>query len=208
MQYEFEKNKPNIECRSILFTVTIGIILGLVAKLVDVPEITGMLPILDDIFGRFGVWIFIATLLSIFSNTPVYAAIRVFSFFISMLFTYYAYTILFLGFFPKSQIILWSIISIFSPICAAVMWYAKGNKSIANILAALPIIALCTEWYITGRENILLLTFYICMIVSLLIYVPKKAKRCLHVILIAAVITLLVIRAGWMDLIYGGLLNI
>lgn len=88
------------------------------------------------------------------------------------------------------------------------MWYAKGNKSIANILAAAPIVALRTEWYITGRENILLLTFYIGMIVCLLIYVPKKAKRCLPVILIAAGITLVLIRAGWMDLIYGGLLNI
>ncbi|QHI72917.1 hypothetical protein [Aminipila terrae] len=208
MQCKFGKIKPTMQYRSILFTVTIGIILGLVAKLVDVPQITGTLPILDDIFGRFGVWIFIATLLSVFSNTPVYAAIRVFSFFISMLLTYYAYTILFLGFFPKSQIILWSFISIFSPICAAAMWYAKGNKGIANILAAAPIVALCTEWYITGRENILLLTFYICMIVCLLICVIKKAKRCLPVLLIAAVITLLLIRVGWMDLIYGGLLNI
>lgn len=163
---------------------------------------------MDDIFGRFGVWIFTATLLAVFSNTPVHAAIRVFSFFISMLLTYYAYTILFLGFFPKSQIILWSVISLISPICAIVIWYEKENKSIANILAAFPITALCTEWYITGSENLLLLVIYLCMIVCLLIYVPKKAKRCLPIILIAVAMTLLLIKTGWMDLIYGGLLNI
>lgn len=67
--------------------------------------ITGEFPILDDIFGRFGIWIFVATLLAVYSNTPLHAALRVFSFFFTMILTYYAYTILFLGFFPKSQII-------------------------------------------------------------------------------------------------------
>lgn len=208
MQSRFKKNKSKIECHSIYFAVVIGIILGLVAKLVDVPKLTGMLPIFDDIFGRFGVWIFTATLLAVFSNTTIHAAIRIFSFFISMLLTYYTYTILFLGFFPKSQIVLWSIISLFSPICASVIWYAKENTSIANILAALPIAALCTEWYITGIENVLLLVTYLCMIVCLLIYIPKKPKRCLPIILIALTITLLLIKSGWMDLIFGGLLNI
>lgn len=35
-----------------------GIILGLAAKLADVPEVTRKLPVLDDIGGRFGMWIF------------------------------------------------------------------------------------------------------------------------------------------------------
>lgn len=208
MQFRFRKNKPKIGCHSIIFAAIIGIFLGLVAKLVDVPEITGEFPILDDIFGRFGIWIFVATLLAVLSYTPIHAAIRVFSFFFTMILTYYAYTILFLGFFPKSQIILWSIISLISPICAAAMWYAKENRSIGNILAALPIIELCTEWYITGRENILLLVTYLCMIVCLLIYIPQKVKRYLPIILITTVITLLLIKTGYMDLLYEELLNI
>lgn len=208
MQYRFRKNKPKKEFDSIIFAAIIGILLGLVAKLVDVPEITWKFPIFDDIFGRFGVWIFSATLLAVFSYTPIHAAIRVFSFFFTMLLTYYLYTILFLGFFPKSQIILWSIILLISPICAAAMWYAGEDRSIANVLAALPIIALCTEWYITGRENILLLVTYLCMIVCLLIYVIRKVKRYLPIILITVVMTLLLIKTGCMNLIYGQLLNI
>lgn len=125
-----------------------------------------------------------------------------------MLITYYTYTILFLGFFPRTQIILWSIISLISPICAVAMWHAKDNNGIANILAALPIVALCTEWYITGSENTLLLVIYLCMIVGLLLYVPKEMKRCLPIILIAAIMTILLIKTGWLELIYGGLLNI
>ncbi len=103
---------------SIFFPIILGFILGLTAKLVDVPAITHIFPIFDDIFGRFGVWIFTATLLAVFSITPLHAAIRGFSFFISMLLTYYVYTILLLGFYPKSQIILWGFVSLISPICA------------------------------------------------------------------------------------------
>ena len=116
-------NSKKIICNSIFFPIIIGFILGLIAKLVDVPTITSVFPIFDDLFGRFGIWIFTATLLAVFSLTPMHAAIRVFSFFVSMLLTYYVYTILFLGFYPKSQIILWAIVSLVSPICAAIMWY-------------------------------------------------------------------------------------
>lgn len=208
MQCKYRKNKTNIECHSIIYSAIIGIFLGLVAKLVDVPSLTGEFPILDDIFGRFGIWIFVATLLAVYSNTPLHAALRVFSFFFTMILTYYTYTILFLGFFPKSQIILWSIISLITPICASAMWYAREDKSIANILAALPIIVLCMEWYITGRDNILLLVAYLCMIVCLLIYIPQKVKRYLPIILITAAMTLLLIKIGCMNEIFEKLLNI
>lgn len=208
MYGELRNNKSNLEYRSIILATIIGAILGLVAKLVDVPEITSVLPIFDDLFGRFGIWIFAASILSIFSNTPINAAIKVFSFFVSMLIVYYTYTILFLGFFPKTQIILWSSISLISPMCAAVMWHAKETKRIANILAALPIVVMCTEWYITGSENTLLLVIYLCMIVCLLICVPQKVKRSLPIIVIAAVTTILLIKTGWMELIYGRLLNV
>ena len=200
-------NSKKIICNSIFFPIIIGFILGLIAKLVDVPTITSVFPIFDDLFGRFGIWIFTATLLAVFSLTPMHAAIRVFSFFVSMLLTYYVYTILFLGFYPKSQIILWAIVSLVSPICAAIMWYAHQNKWFTNILAALPIVALCTEWYITGSVNILLLPLYSFMIILLLMFVPRKKRQCLPIILIATVMTFLLLKSGLMDFIYGKLLN-
>ncbi len=192
---------------SIIFPIILGFILGLTAKLVDVPAITHSLPIFDDIFGRFGVWIFTATLISVFSFTPVRAAIRVFSFFISMLLTYYIYTILFLGFYPKSQIILWSIVSLISPICGAIMWYAHQRNWFTNILASLPIVALCTEWYITGEVNRLLLPVYLLMIILLLVFIPQKKRQCLPIILISTVITFLLLKTGLMEIIYRNLLN-
>jgi hypothetical protein len=203
------KNKiTNTKYYSIVIPVIIGIVLGLTAKLVDTPEMLGTFRIFDDIFGRFGIWIFVATMLAFFSRTPVYAAIRVFSFFVSMLFTYYLYTVLFLGFFPKSQIILWGAISLISPVCAVLMWYMNEDKWIANIISALPIVVLCTEWYLTAMKTIFLLFIaYLCMIICLLIYIPKNRWQCLSIILIAAIMSLILIKTGLMNYIYG-LLNV
>lgn len=42
--------------RSLILLFIIGIILGITAKLVDVPAILFYFPIFDDIMGRFGIW--------------------------------------------------------------------------------------------------------------------------------------------------------
>ena len=104
--------------------------------------------------------------------------------------------------------LLWGAISLFSPFCAFVMWYSNKDMPIGDILAAMPIAALLSEWYVTGNKNIILLTAYLVMIIFLLIYVPQKAKRCLTVMPIAAIITLFLIKTGLMDFVCKGLLNI
>ena len=48
----------------------IGFAMGLLAKLVDNPRVTGIVPVFDDLGGRLGIWIFTATLLAVFCNSP------------------------------------------------------------------------------------------------------------------------------------------
>ena len=77
----------------------IGVVLGIIAKLVDVPYITSELPVFDDIMGRFGIWVWAAALISVRSKTAHLAAARSFLFFAGMLTAYYSYTVIFLNFF-------------------------------------------------------------------------------------------------------------
>lgn len=63
----------------------IGVVLGIIAKLVDVPYITSELPVFDDIMGRFGIWVWAAALISVRSKTAHLAAARSFLFFAGML---------------------------------------------------------------------------------------------------------------------------
>lgn len=156
----------------------IGFAMGLLAKLVDNPRVTGIVPVFDDLGGRLGIWIFTATLLAVFCNSPGMAAIRTFIYFMSFLFTYYAYTVLFLGFFPKSQILFWGLCALVSPLCAFLIWFARGKGWFSNFLISLPIAVLAAEVYMTGKGNSVLQLFISACVFAYYWYSPKENTVC------------------------------
>lgn len=119
-----------------------GIILGIISKVLD-ETASNLLPyfleVLDlrNFFSRMGVWIFLAVLISVYTKSPVRSAINVFLFFAGMVGSYYLYTVMVAGFFPKSYMMLWMIMTIISPFIAIVCWYAKGKGIIAISLASI-----------------------------------------------------------------------
>lgn len=185
--------------KSILFSAKIGIILGIVAKILDSPMMPSTISNLGLIGSQWGVWIFISTLISVFSYTPRLATIRVFIFLISMLLSYYTYTILVLGLFPLKYILFWCIIAILSIVPSYIMWFARGDSLISKIITALPIAIIAIEGYIVYRsamnfyaeymqyENILISRgpfwfmisteiVYALLIVAILLLVSVKSK--------------------------------
>lgn len=119
----------------------VGIIFGVISKVLD-ETASNLLPyfleVLDlrNFFSRMGVWIFLAVLISVFSKSPVRAALNVFLFFVGMVGSYYLYTILIAGFFPKSYMMIWIIMTVISPFMAFVCWYAKGKGTIALMISS------------------------------------------------------------------------
>ena len=119
-----------------------GILLGTVAKALDetaVNELPKLFQYLDisNFLGRFSFWIFIAVCISIYSNSALRAALNVFLFFVGMVSSYYIYSVLVAGFFPKSYAIIWFCITLLSPLPAFLCWYAKGNGWVAIALSGL-----------------------------------------------------------------------
>ncbi len=204
--------------RSLILPLIIGIVLGITAKLVDVPYITCDFPVFDDIMGRFGIWVWAAALIAVFSKTPLLAAVRSFLFFIGMLLAYYGYTLLFLGFFPKSQMILWGGIAMITPFCGFLIWHIHKNKHYANMIASLPFILFFTEWYLTAfieqywsaRDKILLFIAYLCMTLSLLAAIPTNKKRLLSLLdgVVISIVLIRLIQAGIIVNLYEQLLNV
>lgn len=204
--------------RSLILPLIIGIVLGITAKLVDVPYITCDFPVFDDIMGRFGTWVWAAALIAVFSKTPLLAAVRSFLFFIGMLLAYYGYTLLFLGFFPKSQMILWGGIAMITPFCGFLIWHIHKNKHYANLIASLPFILFFTEWYLTAfieqywsaRDKILLFIAYLCMTLSLLAAIPTNKKRLLSLLdgVVISIVLIRLIQAGIIVNLYEQLLNV
>lgn len=207
--------------RPLILPFMMGIVLGITAKLVDVPYITSKFPVFDDIMGRFGIWVWAAAFISILSKTAFFAAARSFVFFIGMLSAYYGYTVLFLKFFPKSQMILWGVIAMVTPFCGFLIWHIHKESAYANFISSLPFMVFFTEWYLTvfagrywtfsdAKDKLWLSVAYFCFVFSLAAVVPTNKKRFLGLLygLLTAMVLIQFIRAGIIVNPYEKLLNI
>ena len=130
--------------RQLIHTVAImflGIILGAFSKFLDntpinkLPFIFGYLDIVNFL-GRFAIWVFLALCISVYSTSPIRAAINVFLFFAGMVASYYLYSNYIAGFFPKSYAMIWVGFTVISPVLAFLCWYAKGRGKVSLALAA------------------------------------------------------------------------
>ncbi|WP_043932638.1 hypothetical protein [Bacillus sp. EB01] len=142
-----------------------GVFLGVTSKVFDETP-SNILPyfveVLDlrNFFSRIGVWVFFAVLISVYSKTPVRSAINVFLFFIGMVSSYYLYTVVAAGFFPRSYMMIWIIMTVISPFLAFVCWYAKGKGIIALSISTIIFIVISRQafafgvWYFYIKYNL------------------------------------------------------
>ena len=201
--YKLARKKSNV-C-SLFLPFMIGIVLGITAKLIDVSYVTSKFPVFDNIMGRFGIWVWAAAIISILSKTALFAAVRSFLFFVGMLLAYYGYTVLFLKFFPKSQIILWSGIAMITPFCGFLIWQIHRKRRYTNFISSLPLVIFFTEWYLTAytrfgiaKDELLLSIAYFCFTFSFLAVIPTNKKRLFSLLygILESIILILFIRKG------------
>ena len=145
----FEKiRKPKINVplsKQIAITLGIilfGFVLGVLQKWMDgtgsstLPAILQQLDI-GNYFGRLAIWILLGTIVSVYSESPLRAAINTFIFFISILAGYYLYCNYILGFLPRAYMMMWIVIAFASSFIAYICWYAKGEGFIAIIISSM-----------------------------------------------------------------------
>ena len=124
-----------------LGVILLGFLLGILQKWIDgtggnnLPLILQQLDI-GNYFGRLAIWILLGTIISVYSESPLRAAINTFFFFISMLAGYYLYCNYILGFLPRTYMMMWIVISFASFFMAYICWYAKGEGIIAILLSS------------------------------------------------------------------------
>lgn len=137
------KNVPlNRQVAITLGIVLSGFLLGVLQKWIDgtgastLPMILQQLDI-GNYFGRLAIWILLGTIISMYSESPLRAAINTFFFFISMLAGYYIYCNYVLGFLPRAYMMMWIVIAFASFFMAYICWYAKGEGIIAIFISSI-----------------------------------------------------------------------
>lgn len=178
----------------------LGIVLGIFSKWLDNLSINDAIwwqhifGIVDlrNVFSYFGIWIFLAIIISVFSKTPLRASLNVFLFFVGMTVSYHLYTIMFSCFNPKSYMMIWYGITAITPILGFICWYAKGNNKISIMISSVILAVMLIEsfsvglWYFYFKSVIDTLLFLGTMIV---LYI--KPKNSIYSLLFAIVLTLI-----------------
>ena len=143
---KIRKPRKNIPLnRQLVITLGIilfGFVLGVLQKWIDgtgsstLPVILQHLDI-GNYFGRLAIWILLGTIISMYSESPMRAAINTFFFFISLLAGYYLYCNYILGFLPRTYMMMWIVIAFASFFMAYICWYAKGEGFIAIFISSI-----------------------------------------------------------------------
>lgn len=165
------KNTFSLKQKSIhtILLIMFGLGIGIFQKWLDVTpsnELPALFEMIDltNFFGRISIWIFICSMISIYSESPLRASLNTFSFLISMLASYYLYSNFIAGFLPIMYVIFWIILSILSLFMAYICWYAKG-KGIVGIL-----ITGIIEGILLSNAILLVQGFYILQIMEVIIW--------------------------------------
>lgn len=146
---------------------------------------------------------------SLFLPFIIGIVLGIFLFFIGMLSAYYGYTVLFLNFFPKSQIILWGAIAMITPFCGFLIWQIHRECHYTNFISSLPLMIFFTEWYLTvfigrywtfcaAKDELLPRIAYLCFTFSFLAVIPTNKKRLFSLLygVLESIILISLIKAG------------
>lgn len=133
----------------------------------------------------------------------------------SLLTVYYLYTVFFLHFVPMKEIIFWGMCAVVSPMCAYVMWYARGNGTVPSLVLSLPITALLSEGYQLRDAYLpehthyylipILMGIYLIMVIILLFIVPTKRLKFLIILPISIIMSFIIIYFDVLGRLFGGL---
>lgn len=179
----------------------LGITLGIFSKWLDNLSIDNtiwwqnIIDILDlrNVFSLFGIWIFIAVTISVFSSSPKRASLNVLLFFIGMTVSYHIYTVLFSGFNPFNYMMIWYAITLLSPLLAYICWYAKGKEKLSFIISTLILTVMSFSsfnigiWYFDINSIIDLLLF-----IGIVLVLYKTPKRTIYSIFFSLVISFII----------------
>ena len=131
--------------RNSVLIFVLGVVLGIIAKFLDNLALDSTIwwhNIVESlnlgvVLSEFAIWLLMALIISVFSYTPLKAAVNTFLFFAGMCVAYHVYTLIFSGFDPTGYMMIWYAITIVSPVLAVICWYGKGKGVVSIVIDCL-----------------------------------------------------------------------
>lgn len=179
--------------RRILLCLVLGILLGMLAKQLDLVSHSGnsfwdrALEWLDlrNFLSDFPFWLAVGLAIAVFAPSAFQAGDGVFFFFLGMCGAYHWYSVYVGGFNPSGYMRIWYGLTVVSPLLGALSWYARGKGYVAAGLTTLIFTVLLLScfsfgfWYFDFRGILYTATFLIC--VFMLNASPKRTLACLGI---------------------------
>jgi len=194
----YKKSKVII---SFVMIVLFGFILGVISKYSDTISSNGggygtILHCISEVTTQMEIWIFLASIIAMYSCKPKFAMMNSLGFFLSMLLGYYLYSIFICGFYSIRVILFWVIFAFAATIGACIVWYGKGNGWVSDIFASLPIAVLFKSgyrfYYTLSAVHILDMVFALVLLV--LFSTGNKKEKGIRVLILAIVLSLILSR--------------
>jgi hypothetical protein len=207
------KDNPKLTVKQIIIQVSanfiFGIVLGVIAKFSDTVPSNGwdgmFFSGISDITTNLGVWVVLATLIAVWSKSPFYASINVFTFFVGMLLAYYTYSQVLFGFFPTYYFLSWGVIALVSPVVAYIVWFSKGEGWGPAFCAALPIGLLLAQGYPYFYVFSLVFGFDLFLAILLLVMLAKTKAQYLKVFTLSILVAFILVKSDILPYLFGGL---
>lgn len=189
------------DCAASLLSAASGAAAGVFSKLLDVHHPDLPQPFLNienaldihNFLGELTPWLLVCVYISVFSRSPLRAALNVFLFLAAMLCGYYIYCYYGAGFFPFSYMMVWAVLTVLSPAAAFISWYARG-KGILSVLISGAILGFAANTAFSfgmmyfSFISILHTAAFIALAAALI----KPPKKMVIVLLIAAIFAVLI----------------
>jgi len=186
-----------------------GVLLGILAKFSDTVSTNGgigmIIGFISDITTHLGLWVFLATVIAVWSRSPLYAGINVGAFFIGMLLAYYIYSLVLFGFFPTYYFLRWGMIAIVAPFAASLVWFSNGKGWMAAFFAALPIGLLLSQGYSFFYFFSIVSGLDLILAIILLIILSKSKVQYSMVVPLSVLVFLFIRNSDVLLYIFGGL---
>lgn len=169
MKRSNSKRKDNIIF--ILFCLVLGMLMGWLSK-----DLAGSGAI-GAIISNIGIWVFVSSLIAVYSPDGVRAALHVFIYFVGVIGAYYAHLLVF-GLHFAGNILYWLVYAAIGALVGFIVWHAGDKEWIGAACASVPISLLIAEGYPIYHSLSVSLGFdIVCAIVLYLLLAPTKNQK-------------------------------